>query len=106
VIDVGPSNGQRRQIHITAATVAAVSSVLGILVYAIGFVSGALVLKSNVDALQAGNIEIRGDLKALRDQAMLSREEESVRLTKLESKLDYTTQGIADLKALRAGTNR
>lgn len=107
MVDIGPTtNGSRRSIHINAATIGAVASTIGVLVYAIGFVSGALVLKSNVSDLQAGIIQIQRRQDAQSELIVSNREDVANRLTKLEAKADYTTQGIADLKALKAGTGR
>jgi len=96
MVDVGPTtNGARRSIHISAATIGAVASTIGILVYVIGFVSGYLMVRQNVSDLQASSVTILARLELL-----------SERMTKLEDKADYTAQGVADLKALKAGTNR
>jgi len=109
MIDIGPTNGEhprRLGIHVTAATVGAIASTLGILIYAIGFVSGYLLLREHVTTLESGNVAMVQRLDALSVEIVRDRETLSSRLTTLEAKADYTAQGIADLKALTAGTRR
>lgn len=105
MVDVTPSpiNG-KRTFHITASTVAAIASCLGVLVYAAGFVTGAMTLRDNVTNLQAGITVIQTRLNAMNTTIVVDREMLSTRLTKLESESAYTAQGIADLKLLRSGT--
>jgi len=97
MIDVGPTkNGSwHAAVHVSAASIGAIASVIGIFIYAIGFISGYLVLRDSVLSLQTGNAETKIIVQDI-----------SERLTKLEDKVDYTAQGIADLKALKAGINR
>ena len=109
MIDIGPSqNGTRPRlpIHVSAATIGAIASTIGVLVYAIGFISGALMLRQNVTDLRGGLVEIQSRLNIMERGNRDDREMLSTRLTKLESQAAYTAQGIADLKVLRAGTNR
>jgi cell division protein FtsX len=96
VIDVGSTtNGGRRSYRINAATIAAVASVLGIVVYLGGFISGYMLMRQNLTDLQASNIEIKAELAIV-----------VARLTHVEDDSHYAAQGIADLKALTAGTKR
>lgn len=95
MIDVGTStNGGRRQFHISATTISAVASTLGLVVFIFGFISGALTFKESVSTLQAGNIEIKNILGTL-----------STRVTVIETESKYTSQGIAELK-VSVGTRR
>jgi cell division protein FtsX len=96
VIDIGPTtNGSRRTFRVNAATIAAVASVLGILVYVGGFISGYMLMRQNLTDLQT-----KVDGMQVRLDSVLDR------LTHVEADAHYTAQGIADLKLLRAGTNR
>ena len=71
------------------STVTAVASAIGIVLYMAGFVSGYLLLRENVGTLQVAMSETQVSLELL-----------STRMTKLEDKVEYTNQGVADLKAL------
>ena len=73
----------------------AVASALGIILYLAGFVSGYLLLRESVSALQLSAAATSISIELL-----------STRLTKLEDKVEYTNQGVIDLKALLAGTKR
>ena len=97
MVDVGTTTngGFRTSFRASAAVIAAVGSILSIVVFLGGFVVGALTLRSNVTTLQVDLADIKGRLDSV-----------SNRLTKLEDKVDYTAQGVADLKALTAGTKR
>jgi hypothetical protein len=86
-----PSNGY----HLHAPTIAAVASVVGIVIYVAGFASGYIMMRQNLNDLQSKLIEMQAEMSSM-----------STRLIKLEDKVDYTAQGIADLKALTAGTKR
>lgn len=102
MVDVMPANGKRAY-HISASTVAAIASCMGILVYVAGFVTGAMTLRDNVTNLQAGITVIQTRLNDMNTTIVMDRETLSTRLTKLESESAYTAQGIADLKLLRSG---
>jgi hypothetical protein len=95
VIDIGPTSNGKRSYRVNAATVAAVFSVLGSLLYAAGYVTSSLPMSGHLAVLQIHVAQIQASLDSV-----------STRLTKLEDKVDYTAQGVADLKALKAGTNR
>ena len=94
-MDIGPTTNGRRSFHITAATIAAVSSSLGIVIFLGGFITGFLVMRQNLTDLQNKTAAIQSELSSI-----------SNRMTKIEDKMDYTVQGVADLKALTAGTHR
>ena len=96
-IEVGQSSngGFRTTFRAGAPVIAAVASILGILTFLGGYALAALTLRENVTTLQSNLSEIKGRLDSVSD-----------RLTKLEDKVDYTAQGVADLKALTAGTKR
>ena len=96
MIDIGPvTNGSRRSFRLNAATVAAVASVLGIIVYIGGFVSGYMLMRQNLTDLQ-----IKVDGMQIRLEAALDR------LTHIEADAHYTAQGIADLKKLQESLHR
>jgi len=101
VIDIGPTtngpttNGERRPYRINAATIAAVASVLGIIVYLGGFISGYMLMRQNLTDLQVRVGEMQTRLDAVLD-----------RLTHVEADAHYAAQATADLKALIAGTKR
>lgn len=94
-IRIDRNGGDRRSIRINAATVAAVASVLGIVVYLGGFISGYMLMRQNLT-----------DLQDKVDKMQITQDAMSDRLTHVEADAHYTAQGIADLKALKAGTNR
>ena len=75
--------------------VVAVASSLGTILYLAGFVSGYLLLRENVTALQLAGAATTVSIELL-----------STRLTRLEDKVEYTNQGVVDLKAILAGTKR
>lgn len=96
MIDIGPTtNGERRPYRINAATIAAVASVLGIVVYLGGFISGYMLMRQNLTDLQVKVGEMQGHLESM-----------SERMAHVEADAHYSAQGIADLKALTAGTKR
>ena len=98
MVDLGTSttnNGFKTTFRASAATIAAIASILSILIFLGGFIAGALTLRENVNRLQTDLAEIKTRLDLMVG-----------RLTKLEDKVDYTAQGVADLKALTAGTKR
>jgi hypothetical protein len=96
VIDVGQSiTGGRRPYRINPATIAAIASSLGIVVYVAGFLSGYMLMRQNLTDLQN-----KVDTMQARMESVLER------LSHVEADAHYTAQGIADLKALTAGTKR
>lgn len=95
MIDMGPTANSPRGYRISAATIAAVASVLGIMVYIGGFVSGYMLMRQSLTDLQAKVDIMQSKVDEMAD-----------RLTHVEADAHYTAQGIADLKALKAGTNR
>ena len=96
-VEIGTSTngGFRTSFRASAAVIAAVGSILSVVIFIGGFIAGALTLEHSVVTLQSD----LGDIKLRLDSV-------SNRLTKLEDKVDYTAQGVADLKALTAGTKR
>jgi len=95
MIDVGPTSDGRRTFHISAATIAAVASSLGIFVYAGGFITGYMMMRQNLTELQTRVVDMQAKLDGVSD-----------RLTHVEADAHFTAQGVADLKALTAGTKR
>jgi len=60
-----------------------------------GFITGFLVMRTNLTDLQARVAGIESKLESISD-----------RMTHVEADTHYAAQGVADLKALKAGTNR
>ena len=102
MIDVGPTANDRRSYRINAATIAAVSSSLGIVIFLGGFITGFLVMRQNLTDLQNSNAEIKMELSTVKTELATM----VTRLTHVEDDSHYAAQGIADLKALTAGTKR
>ena len=96
MIDIGPtSNGGRRAFRITAATIAAVSSTLGVVIFLGGFITGAMVMEQKLADLQIKVTDMQKHIELISD-----------RMAHVEDDSHYAAQGIADLKALTAGTKR
>jgi hypothetical protein len=96
VIDVGQTkNGTGRTFHVNAATIAATASSIGIVIFLGGFITGYLVMRQNLDDMRTSVAAIKSSLESLQS-----------RLTHVEDDTHYAAQGIADLKALTAGTHR
>ena len=94
MIEIGPTeNGGRRSYHINAATIAAVASSLGIFVYLGGFISGYMLMRQNLTDIQVKVVELQSKLDIMSD-----------RMAHVEADAHFTAQGVADLKALTAGT--
>jgi hypothetical protein len=72
-----------------------VASSLGIFVYLGGFISGYMLMRQNLTDLQAKVDVMQVKLDTMSD-----------RMTHVEADAHYSAQGIADLKALTAGTKR
>lgn len=104
MVDIATANGPRYRI--SAATIGAIASTVSVVLFVCGFITGALTLETKVSSLQTALTAIQARQDAQLEVITKSREEMAERLTKLEAKADYTTQGIADLKALRSGTGR
>lgn len=94
MVEVGATSSTRA-FRVSAATVAAVASVLGILLYAAGYISAYLTVSKYVSDLQTSVGEIKASVGVI-----------SERLTHVEDDARYAAQNIADAKALKAGTNR
>lgn len=77
------------------STVTVAASAIGVVIYLAGFISGYLLLRENVSTLQLSVAAATVSIELL-----------STRVTKLEDKVEYTNQGVADLKALLKGTRQ
>jgi hypothetical protein len=81
------------QVHLpTLATIGAGLAIIG---YIIGWGSGYVAQREALNGLQAKVGEVQGELTGV-----------SNRLTHVEDDARYAAQGVADLKALVAGTKR
>lgn len=82
------SGGNRRStLSVNLPTVAAISSVLGLLVYAIGFVSGYMVYTRSIGDLLAENTNMQKHITSI-----------ETRVTEMQGDIKYTRQDIAELK--------
>ena len=91
-------NGRWPSIRLSAAGVAAVSSAVTLVVFVIGFITGALTLKDNVSNLRQDYANLQERIDVLSREAAADRGNVSNRLTAIETESKYANQGIAELK--------
>ena len=91
------SNG-KHFFKVSAAYVAAVSSILGIVIFCGGWILGYVTFKSDVENLKEINKSVQTRLDILSGHITEDRQMLTNRLTGLESETKFISQGVAELK--------
>jgi hypothetical protein len=91
----------KQSIKMTLPTLGAVSSILSVIIFCVGWLFGYLTFKADMKVVTDNVIDLRANTRL----AEQHREEDARRLTNLEADIKYISQGIAEMK-LSLGTLR
>ena len=93
-----PNGNRWLAVRLSAPAIGAIGSCMTLVVFVIGFITGALTLKDSVSTLRHDNGELQRRIDVLSQDAATDRGNVSNRLTAVETEVKYTNQGIAELK--------
>lgn len=98
------SNG-KRFFKVSASYVAAVSSILGIIIFCGGWIFGYMTFKADMGAISENGVNLRADIKVMQERQNTmnqtltdDRQTLTNQITILQTETKYISQGVAELK--------